>query len=395
MRLWSSGWELGSAVNEVEWESQAGTATADSTTKRTGRNSGRLVDGGGSGTRWEKQIVSGGVAGPWFVRVYINVASFGSGYAGPNPILSLTDTGGSLTFSIRLNMDGTLELWDNLAQIGSDSSALSTGVWYRLEVRTYNNPFTLNQELEARIDGIAFASTTTSLNIDDVQYIRLGEMLGTAGTAQDIYYDDLAINDTAAGGTQISWPGPTSIVHMHPDSAGDFNQALSGDWDSVNEAVPDDGTSIATLDANNDILDVNMESTSSIGIERGSVINLVSVGIRVAGGTLSCSFQVRIKSQSGGTVSASATTAIVGAGYVTHDDATVNIYTLTSYTDPQTGKPWTTDMLDGAQIGVIAIDAAPDVLVSTLWALVDYGEKITSPIRNRLRTAIFTPGLAR
>ena len=68
---------------------------------------------------------------------------------------------------------------------------------------------------------------------------------------------------------------------------------------------------------------------------------------------------------------------------------------LSRYSDPQTGKPWTTDMLDGAQIGVIAIDAAPDVLVSTLWALVDYGEKITSPIRNRLRPAIFTPGLAR
>src|SRR3990167_8050709 len=63
------------------------------------------------------------------IRTYVRFVSFPDSLT---KIIQLQDASGDHT-SIRVNSDGTLELWDDPAgtQAGSDSSALSLNTWYR------------------------------------------------------------------------------------------------------------------------------------------------------------------------------------------------------------------------------------------------------------------------
>lgn len=289
-------------------------------------------------------------------------------------IMGIGDVGfGTTGAQIALNTDGTLELGffdGGYTQIGSDSSALSEDTWYRIELMYDDSTDTA----EAKINGVTFASGAAT-DIGSSTDIFFG---GFNDCTTDIYYDDMAVNDTT-GTAQTSWPGSGKVVHMQPNAAGDNNNASAGDYTSVDEITPDDATSIAVLNDNGDILDVNLESSADAGIGASDNITLVQVGAREAAALgAQESFVLRIKSQAAGT--------LLESGTITHDDVTYKTvgmgegnffgYQLTSYVDPQAGGAWTPALLDTAQIGMRAVDADPDINLSTLWALVEYVEVV-------------------
>mgnify|MGYP001606696916 FL=1 len=193
----------------------------------------------------------------------------------------------------------------------------------------------------------------------------------------DLYFDDMAINDNT-GSTQNSWPGPGKIVHLQPDSAGDTDNSTTTPtgWQQVDEITPDDITTTAWLDADNDILDVNLESHSSAGIDPNSSITFVSPGIRsVVDGVAGATWQLGLKSQSSGTIVNGTAQVHNDRTWKTNGDINPSFpgnYTLHSFTDPQAGGPWTPLLLDSMQIRASTTEATPDVGISTLWALVEY-----------------------
>ena len=394
-RLWSSGWELNSATDGVEWEGQVGSATVSSSVFYSGLYAGRLVDGGGSGTRWEKQITGSNVNGPWYIRSRIYIATIGTGasYSNGNIILTANSDSGTPTISIRLNTDGSLALWDSTVKIGSNSSVLSTNTWYRVEVYVFNNTGTGKLEATARIDGSDFATTTTSTNTGTLQFLRCGEMMGTAGTPTDIYYDDIAVNDTTdpGNGTQMSWPGDSKIVHIHPDGDGynkQWQSQASGTqgtstFGAIDEITPNDETDYNKRTTNSPtttpIDDWTFGSSSDAGINSYDTINLISVGQR-AGATSATAtgrnVKLRIKSASGGSVQATGNIDISVNGWLTNNDGSPKVYQLNSYTDPTTGVAWTptgTNSIDNMQCGYQAgTSSTNEIRITTLWALVDY-----------------------
>lgn len=367
-RLWSCGFELQSATSGMEWDTTTNSPTIDTTTKRSGAASLRCNPT--ATTAYISHAVKATApTSDLYIRFYLYIHSSTNAL---DSILLLRDSSeGSNYASIRLNSNRTLELWNEAvvaSQIGSDSSALNADQWYRIELAYDYSATTLN----AYIDGVSFASGSGQSIGEQPELIRFGAV---TSTTCDIYIDDIAVNDET-GTAQNSLPGAGSIVHMQPDGAGDNNNASSGDYTDVDEVTPDGATTKAVLDADNDILDVTCESSSNAGIGSSDTITLVQVGIHEGAVSAAAeSWALRIKSASGGTTTQGTTTSHNDTTYKTNGDTLPKIYTLTSYTDPTTSSAWTptgTNSLDNMQIGVKAIDATPDINVSTLWALVEY-----------------------
>lgn len=376
-RLWSCGFELQSVTSGVEWDTTTNSPTISTTIKRSGAAALRCNPSATTALLTYEFNIDGGSAVDLYFRAYVYITTATDAL---DSIMRVRSTANEATASIRMNSDRTLELWDDddgssPVQIGSDSSALNTGQWYRIEMAIVTDASGFPTSATGYIDGVQFA-TGGAFNFVGAAPgdFQLGAI---TATTCDLYFDDVAINNNS-GASQTGLPGAGSIVHMQPDSAGDSNTGFSGDWSDLDEVTPDDGTTIVILDNDNELIDVNCESSSNAGIGSTDTISLVLVGIREAAssGALGANgWNVRIKSASGASVQSGSTTTHNDTTYQTNGDVQPRIYTLASYTDPTTGVAWTptgTNSLDNMQIGVIATDANPDVRVSTLWASVEY-----------------------
>jgi len=364
-RLWSSGFELQSVTNAVEWGATIGSPTIDTTTKRSGAASLRCNPTAATAYIRHKFVAtpsapSGG--GNFFARFYLRIASSTGGMETIARFYS--DLSGALVVGLNLNSNNTLELWrmDTNVQVGSDSSALAANTWYRVEF-SYNNA---TGAVDARIDGLSFASGTQGI---EGAVTRLYVGLITSATA-DIYIDDVAVNDDT-GAVQNSWLGAGSIVHMHPTAAGDA-AATTGLYSAVDEVTPNDATDYIEVDTIKEV-DYNFETSANAGIGASDTITLIQIGTRQRTETAaSAGWRGLIMSQSGGTTAYGTAKTNNSGIWKTNGDVLPQTYSLTSYTDPQAGGAWTPALLDTMQAGIDVTDATPNLFVSTIWALVEY-----------------------
>lgn len=376
-RLLSCGFELQSVTAGMEWDadSGAGTKSISTTTVRSGAAALRVNP---TASHWytKHQYRPDSSTGKVFIRFYLRIATAPDANTGIIMVGNTNVDTGANGLQLQLNTDRTLQLnfWNGASQtnVGSPSSALSIGTWYRIEL-TYDDSVAGNT-ITARIDGAADFASGNGGDLGGNGFICWGNV---DDCTTDIFYDDIAINDDT-GSAQTSFPGAGSIVHMHPTASGD-NAVATGTFADIDEVTPDDGTTkIVVATATTEIGEYNCESASNAGIDSYDTVTLVSVGIRFGNvSAASANFALRIKSASGGTTTIGGTVTGAVTAYNTHDDtAGLHQYKLTSYTDPTTGLAWTptgTNSLDNMQIGVYSpTDATPDINVSTLWALVEY-----------------------
>lgn len=393
-RIVSIGSELGSVSYFPAYEWSGGrintsALTLESSVVRSGSYSIKVSATGTSDRdRWDSRFISSNGNGPYYYRMFFRIDDLPDARI---DIFGFINDASSRRGSIKLNTDGTLQMWDVVGQIGSSSSALNLSEWYRIEMYFYNNTSSGYLEISCRLNGTSFASTTTSTNTGGVSRLTLG--VSTSTTNYTCYFDDFALNDSS-GSYQNSWVNDTKIVHIKPNGQGDNNQigsGLSTNYQNVDELTPDDATTTNTTLSNSvgDIDDYNLEdTTSSIGSE--DTINCVSVGIRYAGGSSSNNDSIvpRIKASSGGTVEEGTTITPVSTSYNTNKNATdfVSTYDLVLYDLPgASSSPWTKSDLDNAQIGFKkTADSTNGVLVSTMWLNIDYTDNASSGKINRM-----------
>lgn len=369
-RLHSIGFELQSVTSGVEWDTTTGSPTIDTTTKRSGAASLRCNP---TAAAWYiRHQIDGNTGDKYlFVRFYLYITT---SVNGQEDIFRIGDSAypSEPDVMIRLNTNDTLELWNGntLAQIGSDSSALNKNQWYRIEIKVQSPTNTAtNRTVEAKIDGTVFATSAiqTLFTSSYINFIQVGII--TASTT-DIYIDDIAVNDDA-GTVQTSYPGAGSIVHMHPDSAGDA-AATTGLFSALDEVTPNDATDYVEQDTIAEF-DYNFEASSVPGIGASDTITLVQIGTRQHPETAAAAgWTPQIKSQSGGTTLGGTATTHNDTTWRTNGDALPRNYKLTSYVDPQAGGAWTPALLDTMIAGVNVTDATPNMFFSTIWALVEY-----------------------
>lgn len=194
-RLLTTGFELNSATAGVEFSAVSGSPTISSTTYRSGAYAGRISSLSSGTAQYFGHDLVQTVLKTLFVRFYLRVATLPSA---ENRIFVLNDASGLATPVAYLTLDnsGLLALYDEDGQVGSDSSALSTGVWYRIEVKVDISAASGSHIVEAKINGTAFATASNrTIAGTPLQFLYFGGNLNSeAQTTGDWFFDDVAVN---------------------------------------------------------------------------------------------------------------------------------------------------------------------------------------------------------
>lgn len=390
-RLWSYGAEL-NYLGEPDTVTGNPGITISSLQAHSGKYALRANPS--SSTAYITHQFSAANVAETYTRVYLYIATAPSA---ATTILGLQFSGTN-GVTLRLNTNRTVDMRESTGAFCTTpatvatSSALSLNTWYRLEVRARS---TATANTTFQLDGVTVGSTSSTGTCNNTSSIQVGVI---DSTTADLYFDDFAINDTS--GSQTSYPGAGYIQHFAPIKAGD-----TASWDStavgtasditpdctaqhcfVKEPYPDqDASYIKRTTTGTKALDaaISTGSTVSEAIPVGAPISLVAVG-SVAGATSATDassryIDLRLESQASGTKAGSCTGIKYNLnGFAMQSAAAPHIYGCTSYTDPQAGGAWTIALLDTAQIGAAPnASAAIALYVSTLWAMVEYGNTPT------------------
>lgn len=352
-RLLTLGFEQRSVTAGVEFDSNTGTPTIDTTNFYVGNggSAAMRVNGAAISKFLTHQYCGAALAQDrfWMFRMRIatstNVAS--------SAIALFRDGTNGNGLSLRLNTDNTLQLWDEQAgvQRGSNSVVLTANTYYRIELQ-YNRAAGTGT---AYLNGVQFATGVQSATLD-MNIIRLG-MIDTATC--DISYDDVIINDSS-GTSETGLPGNQSIVHLKPNAAGDNNAftvqvggtvGSANNFTRVNEITPDDATTYNGDVTATDTDDFNVDDTGA-GIGASDTINVVSVIVRYRAlvAAAEAAFKVRVKKAAAGTVSSSAAITPNSTTWKTNANTAPITSPLILYADPD-GSTWTKATLDTAQVG--------------------------------------------
>lgn len=371
-RLYQTGFELNSATSAVEWTTSSGGFAISSTTVRSGTYSGRANPT--ASTRYMQHTFQADTINTTFHRFYMNIATLpGATIA----IWQYKDSGAGIGFSLKLTSGGVIQMVNDIssATVLASSSALSTGTWYRIEVKIVDHA-TTSAQMELKIDGTTVASLTGLSGVAGGGGFRLGAVTGTS--SPDLFFDDVAVNDSS-GSYQNSYPGSGKIIHLRPNAAGDSSSwtgyvGTGANWERVDEVTPDDATSGVRSRTTNEVEEYNVDAS---GIGSSDTVNVVAVGHRVnrSTGATNSTYNVRLKAAASGTVAESSTLTATTTTWRTNDPASnsASPFALVTYLDPDSAS-WTQSKLDAMQIGLKTVSGSGDryTQVSTMWASVDY-----------------------
>ncbi len=400
-RIWSSGFELNSVTNGVEWTVFGGNVkpTIQSAIVHSGNAAMRAKPNTTNQSSWaQKTWLTSDADANVYIRFYLRVATLPITNSAQILMVSTAQNGNNRA-SIRLTPGGTLQLFKEIgtggsAQIGADSGVIPLNTWIRVELH-YDSATTPGTaiSLEARLNGVSFASGSVATSATQTGRFQIGLINATGIGTPDLYFDDVAINDGTATVSQNSWPGDGSIVYLKPNG----DDALNHGWATstpapshsslVDEVTPDDGASyVSTNSAATD--DYDVENATGV-IPAGSPITLVQVGIRAtsSGGTTDAVEGVRLKASSlGATAEITVTHSATTSTYLTNDAISggAGNYILTSDTQPGTSTPWTIGALDAAQVGYRYVSGDRTTALSTEWLLVEYGTPQPGTITGRV-----------
>jgi hypothetical protein len=375
-RLWTDGAELQTTTNGVIYTAnQTAAPSIETGTKRSGNAAYRITNTGAfEGFR----VLHTTAQGAFWFRFYLYIVAMPTDAAAT--IAGSRQTGNQ-KLVIRLTSGGALQLYnfEDTAQIGSDSSALSTATWYRIEM-TYDSTTLASTTCDARIDGVSFASGTVDLVATPNAF---GCYTIGADATLDYIVDDLAINDSA-GSFENTWPGEGEVIVLRPNGNGATSNFTGSDGNSTDnyllvDEVPPDSADYVGSGTLNHVDDYELEATPA-ALESGDTINWVGVGVYAAvDDATSSDPDIVLRLTSSGTTDETATldcNSLTYNGPAPLPFATQNYPALgndSNYQQPGTATAWTKTTLDAATAGV-RVSAGPggDARVAALWVMVDH-----------------------
>lgn len=384
--LWAGGAELQSAAANVEFTAIVNSAPVIETTiKRSGAAAWRISNTGAvEGFRQAYTAAQGS----FFFQFYLYIVALPTDAA--FQIMRIGTTGAA-KITIRLTSGGELQLFnfEDTAQVGTNSSALSTATWYRIAVNydsTTLNATTVEARAYADTPGAsAFWNPSGTIDITPTP-TNFAFQITTADATLDYIVDDVTINDTVAGGVWDTWPPENKLNVLRPNANGDNSVWVGSDGNStdnyllINE-VPPSATEYVQAQTSGEIDDYNMEATSS-EIGAGDTINAVMVGgYAAASATTSADPDIvwRIKPAAAGTTDETATLDVNSVTFhapspLPAGDNYTAIGNGSNYEQPGGASAWTKATLDTMQIGVrvSATDATDFARVGAMWAYVSF-----------------------
>lgn len=371
-RLWQGGAELNSVTDGIEIALNSGTMSISSTTVRSGTYAWRANPTTSTGF-WRHIIFTVNQNTHAYLRVYLFITSLPTVTV---QLLRFSSATNVTTARIDLTTTGTLLLKNAAsAQVGSASSALSTGQWYRIELEL--DASSSPGSLAGYIDGSSFAS---GANSSQGSWGRILWGAISPSTTTDLFFDDVALND-ASGGSQTGLPGAGKLLHLRPNAAGDANSFAvqvggtaggANNFTRVNEVIPDDAT---TYNGSLVLSQEDLFNCDNSGIQSYDTVNTVLVGGRIAdlvSADATTAFKFELEKTGSGTKTQSAAIIPNTTTFSTNAGADPRTYPIITYTDPDAAA-WTGTTLDSMQIGyTLTATNVQTIAVSTVWASVDY-----------------------
>jgi hypothetical protein len=236
--------------------------------------------------------------------------------------------------------------------------------------------------MEARLDGVVFATTTTAATIDGTNAFVWGNTDGDS--TLNIYFDDIAVNDTS-GSAQTSYPNDGKVLYLRPNAAGDINTfatqtggtaGAANNFTRVDEVTPNDATD---FNGSSTLNEEDLFNFGNSGIGASDTVNVVEVHGRFRNSTADATAKVtfEIEKTSGGTKTSSAAITPNSTTWRTNVAGTTEPKTaaIVTYTDPD-GAAWTQSTLDSLQAGYKLTTgpgtAGRRIDVTAVWVVIDY-----------------------
>lgn len=372
-RLNQLGWGINSTTNGHEFDNYVGSPTITTSNPRTGSRAG-LVSSFVSATRqYFEYIYSASNIGVIYTSVYVRFNTLPSA---ANRFVALTESGTS-TALIFLTVDnsGNVQLNDLVGTIGSPT-AVVTGQYYQFEIKQDNTGGAAASTVEARVNGVVFATSSTRTIATGSATLRMGANLNAeAQTTGSWQFADMVV-DTSA------YPGSYKIVTIFPNAAGDSAQWTTGgsspaatNWQSVSDNPPDDAITFVSSTTLNQ---QDFYKFGSPGVASVDTINYVSVNSRHANNsaTANMDYEIILIKASSGTPLASSQVALSSATWrnnVTNAATTPRTPMIVTATDPD-GGAWTSTTVATLQAGPkITLDASTNTIQVTLvFITIDY-----------------------
>lgn len=335
--------------NSLEVAGVAGTVAFSTTQWRYGGYSLRInVATGGSGYAQLGGVAATGATfsaigrtGATHYQFYFYCATLPTG----NTLIGwVSNSAGTMVLRVYIKSNGEIYLENGSGVTSANSSsAISTGVWYRLNLEvTSNATSTLTVQVDNSTILTSSGVSVTAANVTQ-DFIQLGTSVSSG--AVDFYYDDVTIGTTGP-------VGPGGVLWMYPDAAGTYPTA--GGWAGgtgsthleCDDQVSDGDTTYigATATDDNTARTFNIISTSGVGFTYGPVFAAKLYAVcRTASATGTSVVGLRIRSSTTDldTTGVEWTTSYTG-------------YCLLITTDPNGGGALTRTVLDSLQIGVYA-----------------------------------------
>lgn len=225
--IFCCGGECGVSGTGSHWPSVAG-LTFSTATKRSGDRSMRLNPS--VANAYASPSLPGGGGTIAVARVYVHFASLPTTDAMIFNVRGGVATGVGIGFK---SSDSKLYTY-NMASVafGTTGVAVTTGVWYRLDLRVNiaANPWVV----DAEVDGSALGPTNFAIAGTTGPHVSIGNNPGASATeTYDAFFDDLAISATSG-----DYPiGAGYVNHFVPTTDGTHNIAGTGDFQRGTTAV--------------------------------------------------------------------------------------------------------------------------------------------------------------
>lgn len=290
-----------------------------------------------------------------YYKFYLNIAALPSA---AEPIFQAINTSAGVKFELRLNSAGKLTALDSdLASLGTGSTVLSTGTWYRIEVSVATGA---SAAWEILINGASeLSGSTANLTTSNNLWVYLGKGTNRNGSGYDVYYDDIAVSDSA-------FPGAGAVACIRPNGNGNYTA-----WTGTSTDVDD-----LTSQANNDADATFINSSTNTQAE---TVALESCSDRGISGTINCVKSIAVVRDITNTTNIQMRTRVTSPG--TADTDTTNVDLAPSYralaqifpTNPSGGAAWATAGVDSLEVGVEHNQSQARELRCTLvCAMVDF-----------------------
>jgi len=259
-----------------------------------------------------------------------------------------------------LNSSGQISAYDsNNTIIATGTTALSDGVWYRLELKCGTGA---SGEWEIKINGATEISGNSDLTAAPSTSVSLGKKSNRNGNTVDFFYTDVVLSNTG-------YPPDGAVIPMVPDANGNYQNwtigAGSGShYQQVDELpsdgdttylVPSGGTTNAETEA--------IQSLSSAGVAAMDVIRCVQpMVVTKRDGVTNGLVNLRFRSGS--------TDSDTPSSFTTTSNYTVigRVYE----TDPTTGVAWTQSGVNGVEVGLLNNDGTNLSRMTVACAMVYY-----------------------